>query len=78
MHLPKNRVKKMHLMKRLSFKLLLFDSLMIQIVVARYNEDVEWTRQFPNVIIYNKGDPLEGYNNVIEGVPNVGRRTYVL
>jgi len=46
---------------------------MIQIVVARYNEDVEWTRQFPNVIIYNKGEPLEGFDNVIEGVPNVGR-----
>lgn len=23
------------------------------IVVARYNEDVQWTKQFPNVIIYN-------------------------
>ena len=45
---------------------------MILIVVARYNEDVTWTKQFPNVIIYNKGQPLEGYNNVIE-TPNVGR-----
>ena len=43
------------------------------IVVARYNEDVEWTKQFPNVIIYNKGDFLEGYPNVIQNIPNVGR-----
>lgn len=28
------------------------------IVVARYNEDVTWTKQFSNVIIYNKGTPL--------------------
>lgn len=28
------------------------------IVVARYNENIEWTKQFPNVIIYNKGQKL--------------------
>ena len=28
------------------------------IVVARYNECVEWTKKFPNVIIYNKGKNL--------------------
>lgn len=43
------------------------------IVVARYNEDVEWVKQFPNVIIYNKGSKLEGnYNEVILD-KNVGR-----
>ena len=43
------------------------------IVVARYNEDVEWSKQFPNVIIYNKGSKLEGnYNEVILD-KNVGR-----
>jgi hypothetical protein len=31
---------------------------MYNIVVARYNEDIEWTKQFQNVIIYNKGESL--------------------
>jgi hypothetical protein len=42
------------------------------IVVARYNENVEWTKQFSNVIIYNKGVELDGYNNQIM-LKNVGR-----
>jgi hypothetical protein len=42
------------------------------IVVARYKEDVEWTKQFSNVLIYNKGEPLgEGYNEIM--LENVGR-----
>jgi len=42
------------------------------IVVARYNENVEWTKEFPNVIIYNKGNQLDnGYNEVF--LDNVGR-----
>jgi hypothetical protein len=42
------------------------------IVVARYNEDIEWCKQFPNVIIYNKGDKLhDRYNEIV--LPNVGR-----
>ena len=42
------------------------------IVVARYNENIEWTKQFPNVIIYNKGQKIEnGYNEVF--LNNVGR-----
>ena len=45
------------------------------IVVARYKENVEWTKEFPNVIIYNKSEPLgegpEGYNEIM--LPNVGR-----
>jgi len=28
---------------------------MITIVVARYNENIEWTKRFSNIIIYNKG-----------------------
>ena len=28
------------------------------IVVARYNEELEWTKLLSNVIIYNKGTPL--------------------
>jgi hypothetical protein len=42
------------------------------IIVARYNENVEWSKQFPNVIIYNKGDKLNnGYNEIL--LSNVGR-----
>ena len=42
------------------------------IIVARYNENVEWTKQFPNVIIYNKGSKLDNnYNEVF--LNNVGR-----
>jgi hypothetical protein len=44
----------------------------ICIIVARYNENVEWTKQFPNVIIYNKGTKLDNnYNEVF--LDNVGR-----
>ena len=44
----------------------------MRIVVARYNENVEWTKQFSNVVIYNKGSPLEnGYNEIM--LDNVGR-----
>jgi hypothetical protein len=42
------------------------------IVVARYHEDVEWTKQFPNVIIYNKGEELTDISNQIF-LRNVGR-----
>ena len=43
-----------------------------KIIVARYNEDVEWTKQFQNVIIYNKGEELNNnYNEIF--LNNVGR-----
>jgi hypothetical protein len=42
------------------------------IVVARYNENVEWTKQFSNVIIYNKGYKLSnGFNEIL--LSNIGR-----
>jgi hypothetical protein len=44
------------------------------IIVARYDENVEWTREFPNVVIYNKGESLDdgySYNEVF--LNNVGR-----
>lgn len=42
------------------------------IIIARYNEDMEWTKQFPNVLIYNKGTTLnENYNQIM--LNNVGR-----
>jgi hypothetical protein len=48
----------------------------ICIVIARYNEDIEWSKQFQNVIIYNKGNRLNGklngdYNEIL--MQNVGR-----
>ena len=43
-----------------------------RIIVARYNEDITWTKQFSNVIIYNKGKVLNnGYNEVF--LNNVGK-----
>ena len=42
------------------------------IVVARYNENIEWTKQFENVIIYNKGLKIgDDYNEHF--LNNVGR-----
>ena len=47
----------------------------ICIVVARYNENIEWTKQFSNVIIYNKGLPLENsYKQIF--LNNVGREPH--
>ncbi len=43
----------------------------MKIIVARYNEDIEWTKQFPNVIIYNKGERLNLNNEIM--LENVGR-----
>jgi len=45
------------------------------IVVARYNENIEWTKQFSNVIIYNKGKPLIDYSNQFF-LNNVGRESH--
>ena len=42
------------------------------IVVARYNENIEWTLQFPNVKIYNKGQKIENCSNQYF-LDNVGR-----
>jgi len=44
----------------------------ICIVVARYNEDLEWTKIFSNVIVYNKGNPLSDEFNE-KYLNNVGR-----
>lgn len=46
----------------------------LDIVVARYNEDISWTYKYrPNVIIYNKGnDPIDG--SIL--LPNVGRESH--
>jgi len=51
----------------------------VRIVVSRYNENVEWTKAFSNVTIYNKGQPLDKSFNEIP-LNNVGREghTYYL
>jgi len=44
----------------------------IKIIVARSYENIEWTRQFKNVLIYNKGqNDIDDFNPII--LPNVGR-----
>jgi hypothetical protein len=50
-------------------------SMNICIVVARYNENIEWTKQFSNVFIYNKGEPLIDYSNQFF-LNNVGREPH--
>ena len=42
------------------------------IVVSRYNENINWTKVFDNVIIYNKGTKIENLKNQIY-LKNVGR-----
>lgn len=44
----------------------------MKIIVARYNENIEWVKQFPNVIVYNKGQTLNKEYNEID-MPNIGR-----
>lgn len=44
----------------------------INIVIARYNENADWSKQFKNVIIYNKKNNLD-YNCEQRLLPNVGR-----
>ena len=45
----------------------------VSLVVARYNEDVQWTDAYQDIaIIYNKGPPLTVKSRVIE-LPNIGR-----
>ena len=43
----------------------------MKIIIARYNENIDWSKQFNNVIIYNKGHALNLHNEKI--VNNVGR-----
>jgi len=49
----------------------------MEVVVARYNEDVSWTKLLPadaRVRIYNKGAPFqEPFDENVTQLPNVGR-----
>jgi hypothetical protein len=44
----------------------------MKIIVARFNENIEWTKSFSNVLIFNKGQKLDGEYNVTD-INNVGR-----
>ena len=49
------------------------------LVVARYNEDVSWVRDFPKKIIYNKGDITsipEDLREYVVNLENVGREAH--
>ena len=51
------------------------------LVVARYNEDVQWTREFDRKIIYNKGDRNtipEDLQHCVIDLPNVGREAHTI
>jgi hypothetical protein len=43
----------------------------MKIIIARYNENIDWSKQFDNVIIYNKGHVLNLFNEI--NINNVGR-----
>jgi hypothetical protein len=44
----------------------------MNIIVSRYNEDVSWTKEYNNIILYNKGEKLSNNYDVIL-LENVGR-----
>ena len=45
----------------------------IEIVVARFNEDIEWTKDYNEYVkIYNKGI----FNKKYENLPNIGRESH--
>ncbi len=44
----------------------------IYIIVAKYNENIKWTKKFENVIIYNKGQNIDDSYNYVN-LDNVGR-----
>lgn len=43
------------------------------VIIARYNENIEWVNQLKdNILIYNKGDKFD-YNFPRQDIPNIGR-----
>uniref|UniRef100_A0A6C0DRL2 Glycosyl transferase CAP10 domain-containing protein n=1 Tax=viral metagenome TaxID=1070528 RepID=A0A6C0DRL2_9ZZZZ len=45
----------------------------IKIVIARYNENIDWVLPFSNVVIYNKGEKLDSKYKNVTYLKNVGR-----
>lgn len=59
----------------------------VELVLARYNEDVSWARMYANILtVYNKGDtavhidakPAAARGARVVDVPNVGREAHSL
>ena len=50
----------------------------VKIVVARYKENIDWVKQFPNVTVYNKGEELNNglYEVLLENVGREGHTYY--
>lgn len=49
----------------------------IYFVISRYKENIEWIKSYTeNYIIYNKGEELTGYNQILK--PNFGANQYDL
>jgi hypothetical protein len=46
------------------------------IVVARYHENIEWTKQFSNVVIYNKGGEIDAKCIPLNNVGREGHTYY--
>ena len=50
-----------------------FDESNVELVIAKFNEDVEWAMAYNDIaIIYNKGHPVNGFYRMIN-LENVGR-----
>ena len=47
----------------------------LNIIISRYNENIEWSKQFLNIIIYNKGTKLDDSYYQIN-IKNVGREAH--
>jgi Protein of unknown function (DUF3431) len=45
----------------------------MKVVVARYQEDVDWTNGFDNCIVYNKGTSAPNTTSTVIPLENVGR-----
>ena len=49
------------------------------LVIARYNEDIEWVKDFPTKYVYNKGN-IDTISDVLKdytiNLPNVGRESH--
>ena len=51
----------------------------ISIIISRYNENLDWLKDFNNfkIIIYNKGEDLSNFNfKKVINLPNVGRESH--
>ncbi|KAK9419937.1 hypothetical protein SUNI508_06943 [Seiridium unicorne] len=55
------------------------DDLQFEVVVARYNEDLQWLEAvLPDATVYNKGDKMPSIHNIarIIDLPNIGRESH--